>query len=37
MITLGTMVAALFLTGVGYSVFLWFMRENRGLNSEWGN
>ncbi|ERH09859.1 MAG: hypothetical protein J07HX64_01622 [halophilic archaeon J07HX64] len=37
MITLGTIVAALFLTGVGYSVLLWFVRGNRGLNSEWGN
>lgn len=34
---LETVVAVLFLVGVGYTVFRWFVRESYGLNSEWGD
>lgn len=34
---LETILAVGFLLGVGYSVVLWFLNGNRGLNSEWWN
>jgi hypothetical protein len=32
---LGTILTVLFLSGVGYSVVLWFLRGDNTLNSEW--